>query len=344
MKKNMKNAILKWAATLSVLTFVFLAAHGNARAQNGWLPPGSYQKSCKNMGAQIYVYNDGTKSPYLIATCNEKGWTFGKGDPFPSTLQDFHLCDGDIWNDDGTLKCNKNANSKLMQTAKSAARSGWQKATGSQPSDAQVSDIVSQMITNGYLAKFFGGLKSSDVESFINQKATDLNSGEWRAKIIKQAFYDAWGYSAMPPATLAKWDAKIKAMAASSSNVGDILKQAANFKAPYAMVLQGEADDIGKDKISKRLVTMNAYKTALGRAATQNEMKIWESKTSLSFRHVVDAIRSAMYLPAGAAMLTDMYRRALECRGAGAPTDAQVTQMIIKYSGDKRIYAELCPN
>jgi hypothetical protein len=149
--KFMKKTILRMTMTLSVLTVIFLAAHADARAQNGWIPPGSYQKSCKQMRANISPENNDI---YLIAVCNEAGVSFGKGDPFPSYLNDFYLCDGDIANIDSILKCTKNDNSKLMQTARAAVKSGWAKATGSQPSAQEISDTVRQMILNGYAPQF----------------------------------------------------------------------------------------------------------------------------------------------------------------------------------------------
>lgn len=62
---------------------------GEARAN----PSGSYQNSCWN------IVDDGEGSPSIMATCRKKDGSS------KNTSLAYKICSGDIWNDNGTLRC-----------------------------------------------------------------------------------------------------------------------------------------------------------------------------------------------------------------------------------------------
>ena len=92
------------------LGFLFGALQ-NVSAQ--FIPPGSYQKTC------IEIKLDGAN---LKASCAEKSKSGGIGGsefsaPVNTALENVYECDGDISNDNGNLKCNRNRNSLLNKQA-----------------------------------------------------------------------------------------------------------------------------------------------------------------------------------------------------------------------------------
>jgi hypothetical protein len=185
-------------------------------------------------------------------------------------------------------------------------------------------------------------LKESDVATFLNGNITNLDNAAARAKIINQAFYDAWGFKNIPPATFAKWDATIK----SSGGVKQLFSQASGqFKTAYEQVLNGETAEINKDVISKKLVALNAYKAAVGRAPTQNEVQFWATgKTGIYFRQIVNSLRRTMHESVGAKLLVEMYKNVLTCKGITNPANEQINKVVINNSANKSVYYELCPN
>ena len=58
-------------------------------------PPGGYQQSCRDSHIQ---------GSTLVSSCKDRGQTFR-----PTELRDFTQCLGDIFNDNGTLRCNRGA-------------------------------------------------------------------------------------------------------------------------------------------------------------------------------------------------------------------------------------------
>lgn len=56
-------------------------------------PSGSYQNSCNN------IVDDGAGSPSIMASCKRKNGSY------KNTSLAYKICQGDIWNDDGTLRC-----------------------------------------------------------------------------------------------------------------------------------------------------------------------------------------------------------------------------------------------
>jgi hypothetical protein len=56
-------------------------------------PAGSYQNSCNN------IVDDGAGSPTIMASCRKTNGSYN------NTSLAYKICQGDIWNDNGTLRC-----------------------------------------------------------------------------------------------------------------------------------------------------------------------------------------------------------------------------------------------
>ena len=83
--------------TFSKVMFVFVAGFllicSEQRVAAQSIPPGSYQQTCSSINV---------KGNRLSAYCRAKD-----GSSTLSSLNNFKLCEGDIWNNDGSLTCKK---------------------------------------------------------------------------------------------------------------------------------------------------------------------------------------------------------------------------------------------
>ena len=91
--KNILNrkglGVIAGVASLVAITLGVFLPVSEARAA----PSGSYQASCNN------IVDDGEGSPSIMASCKKKDGTY------KNTSLAYKICQGDIWNDSGTLRC-----------------------------------------------------------------------------------------------------------------------------------------------------------------------------------------------------------------------------------------------
>lgn len=301
---KIKNT-LSFAALLCGIIVCF--AHSNAAAQ--FVPPGSYQKSCSDIK---------TVGAMLSAGCSakDKGKFTGT-----ATLNDYFECDGDIWNDDGKLKCNRNANSALMQKAKKAIDVSFKYVTGAKiDNDLSYKFYVGLMFEDGLAAKFYSGnygmLDSGLIDFFRNWLSNPKNT--LKPQIIETAFKDVYSYGASPK-DFAFYNAQ---------------------KIGYQDIVNAERKKLVADKIIHRLMILAAYKKTFGRAPNVAEYNYWTAKNEI-YKELVEVNRAFLYAPNGAKDLTETVKRALADRGNDKPTIAQINQALAAYAQKKAIYSEM---
>ena len=80
--------ILAGITALTVISAVFAGSPAQAA------PSGSYTNSCTN------IVDDGAGSPTVSASCKKKDGSY------KNTSLAYKICESEIWNDNGNLKCN----------------------------------------------------------------------------------------------------------------------------------------------------------------------------------------------------------------------------------------------
>lgn len=313
---KIKNT-LSLAAVLCGLFICFAAATQNASAQ--FIPPGSYQKSCKNIK---------TVGATLYADCNRKGETLGDkigGRTFvsPGPIEDYFLCEGDIWNDDSLLMCKKNTNSALMEKNAKAIEVSYNFVTGQNASfnGTSVVSYVREMFKKGMAEQFYKGsygFINTSLNSYFLDWLSEPEQATTKAGAIDRAFQTvySWGVS---PKDLAFYNAQ---------------------KVGYQGVIAAEQKKLNADKVIRRLVVAAAYKRAMGRNPTAAEFDYWQPKQEY-YNQLVAASRAFLYAPNGAKDLTETVKRALADHGNDKPTIEQINAAIVKYSQKKAIFDEM---
>lgn len=297
--------------TLLCGLLVIFAASQQASAQS--IPPGSYQKTCENFR---------TEGANLIASCSAKDK--GKFKAPTKPLVDYFECDGDISNNDGEFKCNRNFNSALMQKAKTAIDAGYAEAYGREltKTDAVYRGWIRQMFSGGMMGQFYSGMTPLGAKIYFNGYVSSPKNNSVRAEIINNAFMDVYNYGASPK-DLAYWNAELQK--------GGI---------QYPKIVAGESKKLNSDKVIRRLMIFTAYKKTMGKNATEAEIAYWMPKTEY-FKQIIDATRSYLYATNGASDLAATVKRHLADKGDDKPSIERVNAAIIKFSNTKAIYDEM---
>lgn len=311
-----------------LLSGLFFTAAFEAKAQTN-IPPGSYQKSCKNfkvVGAE------------LQAQCNEKGsWTDnlpGGGEKFSmatAPLTDFFLCADDISNDNGQFKCTKNNNSPLMKKAEAALSATYPQVFGKPFKGNAVEYVRDMFVTNrkNIADSFFKGLTTPEAGQYWREYIRRPENAQLRSAIIHRAFADVYGIdpNATPvsPQDVAFWNAE--------SNKGG------NF---YENIVAGETKKLNapNNKIVRRSMILFAYKKMMGRVPTKDDMAYWEPKTE-NYKQIVAAGRDFLYSPNGAKDLAATVERALTEKSGSKPKVEQINAAMLQYAKTKAIFAEM---
>lgn len=312
--------IISFAAILCGLLIVF-AAPEKSSAQ--FIPPGSYQKSCKN------IKTDGaTLKAYCNGGSGKLGFPDMNGD---SELANYFECEGSIWNDDAKLKCDRNTNSALIQKAKAALNANYSSVTGLDFSQdyATFRNYLHSMFKDGLAAQFYegklggvfnGGGASYDwfVKYFNQPEMTEI-----KRQIITRAFYDVYGSGQIQPAEFAQYN---------------------SMQVAYIKIVVAEMDKMNAPLgVARRtLMIIEAYKKSFGRSPVKAEYDYWTPKKE-KFKDLVEANRAYLYSPNGAKELSEMVQRVLIAKGNKNPIPNQINEAISKYSAmkPKPVYGEI---
>ncbi|MBX7173995.1 MAG: hypothetical protein K1X72_23695 [Pyrinomonadaceae bacterium] len=302
------------------LGFLFGALQ-NVSAQ--FIPPGSYQKTC------IEIKLDGAN---LKASCAEKSKSGGIGGsefsaPVNTALENVYECDGDISNDNGNLKCNRNRNSLLNKQAQTAFTLASMQVFGrfsqGEPTGIEMYAWIYRMFKDYGMAKnFYEGTKQADAEKVYKLWLTQSKAANLRKEIIDRAFYLATGGNPTPT-QFAFWDAKIKSGESWYATIHETLKQ-----------------EMNKNQASRKLMIQTAYVTAFGRMPNDNDLKYWMGRDE-NFGSLVEKSRNWIYSSGGAADLVFAVKSVLEFNLKRKPNDDEVKNAVSEYTKKRLIFMEM---
>ena len=305
--------------------FIIFAAPQRTSAQ--FIPDGSYKKTCID-----YT----TNGAVLSASCNPKS---GSDFKISTSLADYFECDGSIWNDNGTLKCNRNTNSALMQKAKAAIDAAYRNVYGetvSKSIGAIASSFLSgdsfnytfflrELFDDGYAQKFYdgnlGGLANLGLIPWFQTYLSKPANADAKSKVINRAFFEVYNYGPSP-----------KDMALYTPSLTG-----------FQTIVLAEQKKLNADKVIRRLMISAAYKSAMGRNPTAAEYDYWQPKQEY-FKQIVEASRAFLYGGSvkGSSDLAETVKRALNKNGNNPKPDIdQINKAITKYSQTKAIYDEM---
>lgn len=307
---NIKNKVT-FAALVCGLLIISAAAPQKASAQ--FIPPGSYQKSCENFR---------TEGANLIASCKAKDG--GKFKSPTKPLTDYFECEGDISNNDGEFKCNRNINSALMQKAIAAINSGYKNVIGVEANSYSTQKEILQMLfRDGYAQKFYegklGGFVNFGLMDYFQTWLSKPENAKVKSEAINRAFREVYNYGPSP-----------KDVAFYTSS-----------KTGFQTIVLAEQKKLIADKVIHRLMIAAAYKKTMGRNPTAAEFDYWLPKQEY-FTQIVAASRAYLYAPNGSNDLVETVKRALNKNGTNPKPDIdQINKAITKYSQTKAIYDEM---
>lgn len=310
---NIKNKI-SLAAAICGCFLAYAAAPKQAAAQ--FIPPGSYQKTCKNIK---------TNGPNLEADCKAKDENAFRAGTSP--LIDYFECDGgSIENDNSVLKCKRNSDSALMRKAKQAIDSGFGAVfamPGQKSTDSGYRDELREMFKQGYAPQFFAGTLgdgtgAKTATAFYIERLNSPNYAKVKAGLIDVAFKNVYG-TGVSPKDLAFYNAQ---------------------KIGYMDVFSSEQKKMNASQVLYRLAILYAYKKTFGRAPAPTETDYWTPRPQ-TFSQIVEANRAYLYAPNGAKDLTETVKRHLLDKGNDKPSIQQINAAIVKFSANKAIYEEM---
>jgi len=302
---------------------VMVTTHAPDATQN-FVPPGSYQQSCRDYK---------TEGSVLKATCNPKFTSGGTnllavtvGDSKVARdyeIADYFECEGDIWNSDGYVVCNRNINSPLMVKTKAAFDAQYKAITGSKIANyEEYKYFLRLMFADGMARQFYNkgryGLDDVNLKDFIQNWLNKPENQSRKAEVVERAFKDVYNYGA-DPKFLAFYN---------TQNIG------------YTDVVIAETAKLNSKPFVRRVMIVAAFKKTMGRAPSAADWAYWEPRTEY-FTQIVDAARAYLYAPYGANDLAEMVKRALSNKMSGEPTSAQIKSAIVKYTPNKTIFDEM---
>jgi hypothetical protein len=307
-----KNHHSLLATLVGGLLFLF-AATRDAAAQ--FIPPGSYQGTCREIKLERTTLK-------AICAPKDKG-SFSYTPPLELVFE----CDGDIWNDDGKLRCKRNRNSLLNNQAKASFRLASFFVYGSPPGGDENAGYtyawISMMFGEFRMPHvFFAGTTREDAEKVLKLILAKPSFGYLRKQVIDKAIYLATG-STPTPTEFAFWEAKIMNGAAWYATISDSAKQEMNKKPP-----------------ARRLMIRTAYVMVYGREPTEAEIAEWQARTD-NFGSTVEHHRNRLYSPKGAADLAATVTGVLQFNLKRNPTEDEVKTAIGEYRKKRQIFFEM---
>jgi hypothetical protein len=294
---------------------MFMLSAQTAAAQ--FVPGGSYQKSCQNT-----KLDGGT----LKAQCRPKdseAWAQWRD----TSLERIYECDGDIWNNNAVLNCNRNRNSPLNKQAQAAFTAASMEVFGQplqgDPTGIEMYAWIFRMFRDYGMAKnFYAGTKQADAEKVLIKSIAEDKSAPIRKSIIDRAFYQATGGEANPT-EFASWDAKIQQEQAWYKSIFTTARLQMNLNPP-----------------KRKLMIQVAYVTVFGRMPTDGDLSYWQSRTE-GFKEMVEANRAWLYSPNGAKDLADAVTSVLKFNLNKTPSTDQINTAMSEYRKKRLVFTEM---
>lgn len=305
--------------------FLLLSAGAQEAAAQTTIPLGSYKQTCSGIKVQETTLgaNCKAKEQSTIEKILPGGAPFTPGSTY---LVSFHECEGDIWNDNGYLKCNRNPNRPKLQQARAAIDDASLQVFGRKGVGHGAGDDhafwLGQMFNAGMLGNFYAGLTPNAVAGFYGKMLGKPDAGQLRATIIERAHFQATG---APPdaARFAFWDAKLQ-------------QQQATFQT----ILSTETLRVNAKPSDRRLMLQVAYVMAFGRMPNDGDLNYWQPRGD-NFKQVVEANRNWLYSPNGAQDLATAVALALQARLNRKPTDQEVKNALGDYKANRQVFMEM---
>ena len=182
------------------------------------------------------------------------------------------------------------------------------------------------MIEDGNLDWFYKGVEYVHANLTIKNYLKTVTLA--RLAIVNRAFSDVYGKGVQaPPTDAAFWNAKF-------DQTNQLYKEVVN-----AETKKLNAPDNGA-KFARRVMITAAYKRAMGRVPTKDDMAYWEPRTEI-YKKIIAASRDWLYSTNGAKDLAETVTRSLELSLGKKPSIEQVNDAMLKYAKTKAIYDEM---
>ena len=333
-----------------VLGLIYVFGASEAKAQ---IPQGSYLASCKVASVNAA---EGT----LTANCNTKNDKNKVNKNFK-----YKYCLGDISNQDGWLTCakdqakinadikaadekaaaekakkdaekakkdaeeaseniaaNKEAEKAKIAKLKPTFDAGALMILGREALPLEITNWSKQIEKNFTTAEEIkDGIKLPQVLKYLKGLISDPLSKFMRANTINLAYLEVHGRESTP-VEQATWD-------------GQFL----TGKATFASMVLGEKDKLNKNAADRKAMIDRVYLKTMGRNATADEIKYWQSSPD-HFRQIVEAARTYLYSTNGVQDRVDTAARALKAANKPA-ADGDVKKVLTNFSNKKAIYSEM---
>lgn len=213
----MRSTCSKLAACGCALLFLTIAAQ--RAASRDAAPAGSYQQTCQ---VSSYAFNH-----MIVARCKNKGGAW-----VGTRLRFAFLCEGDIWNNNGQLTCNKSAASARFKSAVTAFNSAAAVVLGRAPkstdigesanSESEILAWLAVMHAEGMGATYQDGMKFSDAAAVLKIHASKQPSV--RDEIVRNALNEVHG--SVEQAKLDAWRPQVQARKAWFTTIVSAERQA----------------------------------------------------------------------------------------------------------------------
>lgn len=115
-------------------------------------------------------------------------------------------------------------------------------------------------------------------------------------------------------------------------------------KETYASIFLAEKNKLGKNSTERKAMIDRAYQTAMGRAAGENDLKYWQTRTEI-YKEIIAASRDYLYSPNGASDLKATVTCAYQAKYKNsAVVESRVVKLTADFSKSKMIYVEMVKN
>jgi hypothetical protein len=303
---------MKMRTVLLALACCLTAAAQSAHVQaQGAPPPGSYRQTCKDV-----KFIDGH---YLEARCREKNSLY-----MITGLRFVFLCDGDIWNNDGRLGCNKSPESPRFKAAAAAfdsasrvalgrAAKGTDMRDGGGEDVSEVLKWIAAMHAAGKGQVYQDGVRYSDAVAVLKVL--------YAKEIISDALHHVYGY--MTKEMHDEW------------RNGFLVKPTT-----YTSIVNFEKARLKTDKARRTGLITHVYQISMGRAPNQSDLDYWLPREAL-YGEMKEACRAYLYSPNGRKDLEETIARALKVKTGLEPFPQMMVEAASKFTATKALYYEM---
>lgn len=181
--------------------------------------------------------------------------------------------------------------------------------------------------TPKYKGKFDEGLKPSDAADWIKERIlVPKENVKWRKEVTDRVFEEVYGREA---------------------NIVETTLYSAlmiDQKAWFTKMIVDERGKLKNDSTERKAMINRAYQKAMGRTASEEDLKYWMPRYD-HFAQIVAAAREYLYSPNGAKDLRETVTRAYQSKYKNSlPETSQIVKLTADFSKLKLIYVEMIKN